>query len=186
MPRTIDWRGTMSEGHRRDSWRLASVPPGRRTLAQLEGGEANPTVDTLYALANALGVPLAELLAPADDEPGVHVVRAGSGPGVPGGATEAELLERFDRPGLFGELYAIRFVAGAARHSQPHPLGVVEHLHLHAGQVRVGPEEAPVELGPGDYARYDGSVPHIYAALGGEASGTLMMLTPASSGALRS
>jgi transcriptional regulator with XRE-family HTH domain len=158
----------------------------RGTLAQLEGGEANPTVDTLYALANALGAPLAELLAPPADEPGVQVVRAGSGPSVPGTATEAELLERFDRPGLFGELYAIRFVPGEARHSQPHPLGVVEHLHLHAGHVRVGPEDAPVELGPGDYARYDGSVPHVYEALGGDASGTLMMLTPASSGAPRS
>jgi transcriptional regulator with XRE-family HTH domain len=154
----------------------------RGTLAQLEAGEGNPTVDTLYALANALGVPLAELLAPPPDEPGVHVVRAGSGPSVPGGTTEAELLERFDRPGLFGELYAIRFFPGEARHSQAHPLGVVEHLYLHDGHVRVGPEDAPVELGPGDYARYDGSVPHIYEALGGEASGTLMMLTPASGG----
>jgi transcriptional regulator with XRE-family HTH domain len=151
----------------------------RGTLVQLERGEGNPTVDTLYALANALGVPLAELLAPSDHEPDVHVVRAGTGPSVPGGATEAELLERFERPGLFGELYAIRFVPGGVRLSQPHPLGVVEHLHLHTGHVRVGPADAPVELGPGDYARYDASVPHIYEALGGAASGTLMMLTPA-------
>ena len=156
----------------------------RGTLAQLERGEANPTVETLYALANALGVPLGELLAPPADESGVHVVRAGSGPRIPGGATEAQLLERFDRPGLFGELYAIRFLPGEARHSQPHPLGVVEHLHMHAGHARVGPAEAAVELGPGDYARYDGSVEHVYEALGGEASGTLVMLTPAPGGAV--
>lgn len=155
----------------------------RGTLAQLERGEGNPTVDTLYALANAVGVPLADLLAAPAAEPGVYVVRARTGPGVPGGTTEAELLERFDRPGLFGELYALRFYPGEARHSQAHPLGVVEHLHLHAGHVRVGPQEAPVELGPGDYARYDGSVPHVYEALGGEASATLLMLTPAAGGA---
>jgi transcriptional regulator with XRE-family HTH domain len=150
----------------------------RGTLAQLEAGGANPTVETLYALANTLGVPLAELLAPAAEEPGVRLVRAGSGPSVPGGAVEANLLERFDRPGLVGELYAVRFLPGEARHSQPHPLGVVEYLHLHAGHVRVGPEDAPVELGPGDYARYDGSVPHVYEGLSAGASGTLMMLTP--------
>ena len=154
----------------------------RGTLVQLERGEGNPTVDTLYALANALGVALAELLAPSAKETGVHVVRAGNGPSVPGQATEAELLERFDRPGLFGEIYALRFVPGQSRLSEPHPLGVVEHLHLYAGHARVGPEGAPVELGPGDYARYDASVPHIYQALGGAASGTLMMLTPASVG----
>ena len=38
---------------------------------------------------------------------------------------------------------------------------------------------APVALGPGDYARFDGSVPHSYEALGGEeAAGTLLILTP--------
>ena len=30
----------------------------RNTIAALERGEGNPTVDTLYALADALGVPL--------------------------------------------------------------------------------------------------------------------------------
>ena len=44
--------------------------------------------------------------------------------------------------------------------------------------MRVGPVDAPVELGPGDYARYSGAVPHLYEALDGEASGTLLMLTP--------
>jgi transcriptional regulator with XRE-family HTH domain len=87
----------------------------RGTLAQLERGEANPTVETLYAIANTLGVPLAELLASPADEPGVRVVRAGSGPSVPGGGLEANLLERFDRPGLVGELYAVRFVRGGRR-----------------------------------------------------------------------
>jgi hypothetical protein len=48
--------------------------------------------------------------------------------------------------------------------------------------VRIGPEDGPVELGPGDYARYDASVPHIYEALSAGASGTLMMLTPAPRG----
>ena len=38
-----------------------------------------------------------------------------------------------------------------------------------SGRVRVGPVDAPVELGPGDYARYSGSVPHVYEALGDEA-----------------
>jgi transcriptional regulator with XRE-family HTH domain len=149
----------------------------RGTLAQLEAGQGNPTVDTLYALANALGVPLADLLEHAPEEPGVHVVRAGEGASVDGSALGARLLERFERPGLIGELYAIRFHPNAVRHAQPHPFGVVEHLHLHDGRARVGPEDAPVELGPGDYVRFDGSVPHRYEALGGEAGGTLLMMT---------
>src|SRR4051794_3760835 len=72
----------------------------RNTIAALEAGEGNPTVDTLYALANALRVPLSDLLdKPA---PGAQVVRAGAGPAVEGAALDARLLERIERPGLLG------------------------------------------------------------------------------------
>ena len=147
----------------------------RNTIAALERGDGNPTVDTLYALADALGVPLSSLLEAPEE--GAHVVRAGDGAHVEGAALDAHLLERIDRPGLLGELYAIRFHPGAARQAPPHPFGVDELLHVHFGSVRVGPADAPVALGPGDYARYSGSVPHVYEALGGEAAGTLLMLT---------
>jgi transcriptional regulator with XRE-family HTH domain len=143
----------------------------RNTIAALENGEGNPTLDTLYALADALDVPLSDLLErpPA----GPQVVRAGEGAHVEGAALDANLLAR----GAGYEIYAIRFHAGSARHAQPHPLGVEEHLHVHSGRVRVGPEDAPVELGPGDFARYSGSVPHIYEAVDGEAAGTLVITT---------
>ncbi|HEX6024113.1 MAG TPA: helix-turn-helix domain-containing protein [Solirubrobacter sp.] len=146
----------------------------RNTIAALERGEGNPTVDTLYALADALGVPLSALLEAPDEGP--KVVRRGEGAHVEGAALDAHLLERIDRPGLLGELYAIRFHPGAARQAPPHPFGVEELLHLHAGRVRVGPAEAPIELGAGDYARYSGSVPHVYEALE-PSEGTLLMLT---------
>jgi transcriptional regulator with XRE-family HTH domain len=152
----------------------------RNTITALEGGNGNPTVDTLYALADALGVPLSALLEPPLDEP--QVVRAGEGAYVEGAALDAHLLSRFERPGVLGELYAIRFRPGGLREAAPHPFGVEEHLHLHTGSVRVGPADAPVELGPGDYAHYPGSVPHVYEALGeATAEGTLLILTGRSS-----
>src|SRR3954451_2799194 len=145
----------------------------RNTIAALERGKGNPTVDTLYALADALGVGLSGLL---EDSAGARGVRAGAGARVEGAALEAELLDRFERPGVFGELYAIRFHPGARREAAPHPFGVEERLHVFTGAVRVGPVDAPLELGPGDFAAYPGSVPHVYEALS-EASGTLLMLT---------
>jgi len=149
----------------------------RNTITALERGDGNPTLDTLYALADALGVPLAALLERA---PASVVVRAGEGVHVEGTALDAHLLDRFERPGVFGELYAIRFHVGEVRSAPPHPLGVEERLHVHHGRVRVGPADAVVELGPGDYASYSGSVPHVYEALE-EASGTLLILTGRSS-----
>src|SRR3954451_21505162 len=45
------------------------------TLSQLESGAGNPTIDTVFSLSNALGVPVSDLLtAPAESE--VVLVRA--------------------------------------------------------------------------------------------------------------
>jgi transcriptional regulator with XRE-family HTH domain len=150
----------------------------RNTIAALERGEGNPTVDTLYSLADALGVALSDLLVEPESRAAVEVVRAGSGVHVDGAALDADLLERIERPGLLAEVYAIRFHDGESRVAQPHPFGVEERLHVVSGRVRVGPSDAPVELGPGDYATYSGAVPHLYEALDGPAAGTLLILTP--------
>jgi len=147
----------------------------RATLAQLEAGRGNPTLETLYALANTLGVGLGDLIARAFEE--VEVVRADEGARVAGAAVRARLVARLSgRGGL--EIYDLALRAGRRQRSEPHPPGVVEHLLVHAGRIRVGPEPAPVELGPGDYARYAATVPHVYEALEPGARATLVMETP--------
>ena len=42
----------------------------------------------------------------------------------------------------------------------------------------VGPETGPVELGPGDFAAFEASVPHVYEALDGPVAATLVIVTP--------
>jgi hypothetical protein len=54
---------------------------------------------------------------------------------------------------------------------------VREHLIVHRGRARVGSAAATFELGPGDFAEYSGSVPHVYEAQGGEAEAILLMIT---------
>lgn len=142
----------------------------RATLAQLEAGRGNPTLETLYALANTLGVGLADMIAPPP-APAVSVVRASEGPRVAGASVRARLVARL---GGF-ELYDMTLHPGRCQRSRAHPAGVVEHLLVHEGRARVGPESAPVDLGPGDYARYAADAPHVYEALEGGASATLLM-----------
>jgi transcriptional regulator with XRE-family HTH domain len=148
----------------------------RATLAQLEAGRGNPTLETLYALANTLEVGLGDVIAPPVAEE-VEVVRADEGARVAGAAVRARLVARLSgRGGL--EIYDFALRAGRRQRSEPHPPGVVEHLLVHAGRIRVGPEPAPVELGPGDYARYAATVAHVYEALEPGARATLVMETP--------
>ncbi len=150
----------------------------RATLAELEAGRGNPTVETLYGLAKVLGVTFADLLVEADAAP-VHVVRAGDGPRVPGAVVQARLLRQASVQRMRVEMYEMRVVPGEPRHADGHQAGVTEQLLVHEGRLRVGPESGPVELGPGDFAVFEAAVPHLYEALDGPVTATLVILTPA-------
>ena len=138
---------------------------GKSTLAQLESGKANPSVETLWAIAAALQVSFARLVEEA--RPVLQVVRAGDVPAMrsdeaPGWA--GRLLSASHRRGTF-DLYALDIEAGSVRHAEAHHAGVVEHLVVVEGRLRVGPQLGPVELGPGDLVTFAADVPHKYEAL---------------------
>ena len=150
----------------------------RATLTQLEAGDGNPTLETLYALANTLGVPLSDLLGDPAPSP-VQVVRAGEGPVLRGDVVEGRLVERFELPSHVCEVFALRLHPGSVQTSTAHPPGVREHLLVTRGKARVGPANAPVELATGDLAVYDASQPHVFASVGrGVAEATLLTVSP--------
>jgi transcriptional regulator with XRE-family HTH domain len=143
----------------------AAAGLGKSTLAQLESGRANPSVETLWAIAAALRVPFARIVE--EERPSLRVVRARDVPAMrseetPGWA--GRLLAASQRRGTF-DLYSLDLEAGSVRHADPHHAGVVEHLVLVEGRLRVGPQSGPVELGPGDLVTFAGDVPHMYEAL---------------------
>jgi transcriptional regulator with XRE-family HTH domain len=136
----------------------------KSTLSQLESGAGNPSVETLWALAVALDVPFSRLVEPRP--PSVRVVRAGEGPRIP--AEQADFtgsLLAAGTPHTRRDIYVITVEPGAGRQALPHIPGTVEHLIVSAGRILTGPEEQPIELGPGDYAAFAADVPHGYQAL---------------------
>ncbi|WP_405733137.1 XRE family transcriptional regulator [Streptomyces sp. NBC_00028] len=144
----------------------------KSTLSQLEAGGGNPSVETLWALAVALGVPFSTLVEPP--APSVQVIRAGQGPAV--ASEQADYVGRLlssSPPGARRDIYHISAEPGAARASEPHIPGTYEHLIVSTGKVRAGPAGEEVELAPGDYMAYRGDVPHSYEAL---AAGTTFVL----------
>ena len=137
---------------------------GKSTLAQLESGRANPSVETLWAIAAALGVPFARLVE--EERPALRVVRAREMPAMLSEEThgwEGRLLAASHRRGTF-DLYSLDLEAGSARHADPHHAGVVEHLVLVTGRLTVGPRTGPVDLGAGDLVTFAADVPHVYEA----------------------
>jgi transcriptional regulator with XRE-family HTH domain len=136
----------------------------KSTLSQLESGTGNPSLETLWAICVALDVPFSRLLDPP--RPRTQVIRADEGPTVAAAQADyqATLLAAVS-PGVRCDVYRIAAEPGHARASQPHSPGVVEHAVISAGRALVGATGEVAELGPGDYIRYPGDVPHVFEAL---------------------
>lgn len=146
----------------------------KSTLSQLESGAGNPNVETLWALAVVLDVPFSRLVDPPTAI--VRVVRAGEGPAIPSDhAPFTGTLLAACPPGARRDLHVITGEPGAPREAHAHIRGTVEHLVVTTGRWRAGPADAPVELGPGDYACFPGDVPHVYRALVPGSAGVLVM-----------
>jgi transcriptional regulator with XRE-family HTH domain len=150
---------------------------GKSTLSQIESGRANPSMETLWAIATALGAPFGELVSP--HAPEVRVVRSSQGIRVDseGAPFLVRLLAGTGRRGA-AELYAIEADPGTPRTAEPHPAGVVEHLLVMAGAMEAGPLDAPVTLAAGDLATFPADVPHAYRALEPGTAAVLLMDYP--------
>jgi transcriptional regulator with XRE-family HTH domain len=136
----------------------------KSTLSQLEAATGNPSVETLWALAVALGVPFSRLVDPPGQR--VEVIRSGEGLVVYSEESDYRVsMLSSGPPGTRRDIYRLSAEPGTPRLAQPHMAGTIEHLVMGAGRVLAGPTDDPVELGPGDYVRYPGDVPHVFRAL---------------------
>ena len=124
----------------------------RAAISALEKGDGNPRVQTLWNLADALGVDFGTLLGDGADE---HVTDEGG--------LAVRLIERQSSPKRV-EAFVMEVPAGQARHAKPHVAGVREHVLVLAGEMRVGPSDGPSLLGAGQSLSFAADVPHVYAA----------------------
>jgi transcriptional regulator with XRE-family HTH domain len=146
----------------------------KATLANLEQGRGNPTIETLWALALGLDVAFSDLLEQSD-EPEIELVRADEGARVVSGGLDLRLLDRLHRGGL---TEVFEFTLDGHHDGLPHGPGIVECLLVTSGRMRGGPADEPVELGPRDFVRYPADRPHVYSALDGRCTGTLLVDYP--------
>ena len=149
-------------------------------LSQIERAQANPTVAVVWRLANALGVPLGDLLGapPPPAEPAITVVPAHATPSLrnPDGACELRILGPIDLAGQF-EWYALSLQGGGVLESQAHEAGTREHLTLFTGALEVVSGDEKQRLKPGETARYAADRPHAIRNLGkGEATAWLVVV----------
>ncbi len=136
----------------------------KSTLSQLESSTGNPSIETLWSLGVALGVPFSRLVEPPETQ--VRVVRAGEGPRLR--AEEADFVATLLSAGsqhTRRDIYVMELEPGQSREAASHIPASIEHIVVGAGRFRAGPIGEEVELGPGDYLTFPGDVPHHYQAL---------------------
>lgn len=143
----------------------------KATLSGLEAGRANPTIDTLDAVAQALGIPLADILDAPTGSATVHV------PAQPltDEPVQRHLLHRVPG-GHQVETWRLRMLPGAAFSGVPHAHGTIEELVCTAGSLTAGRQGDERELAPGDCLVFDGTGAHGYTA-GPDGADVVVILT---------
>ena len=134
----------------------------KSTLSALESGRINPTISTLWSIANALNVPFGELIPEVMevDESGVSV----------------RLIERSIGPRM--EVYRMILRPRSLRRAEAHRIGVVERITVVSGSMIAGPIYSPKFLRAGEEFEFRADVPHIYLALDEGARAIVTIMYP--------
>ena len=142
----------------------------KSTVSELERHHGNPSLDTLWALARALDIPLGFLFSDHDAENVLRIVRQDDASVVtleqPGYL--ARLMAAVDANGEI-EVYVISMEDGVRRESDSHGFGVMEHAIVVEGEVEIGVGGDTARLATGDLITFAADQPHSYRADGGPA-----------------
>ena len=140
-------------------------------LSQIENDKASPSLTCLAAIGDALDVPIAWFFLA--DVPAPKVVRAAERP-----IRERDGLGRIERVdgGDSRDLSIVEGVAPAGGRAGLHAHAGDEHHLVLSGRWRVSQGDHVVELGPGDYIRWDGTIPHDAEVIGDD-EGHILIVT---------
>ena len=133
-------------------------------IGQIERGDSNPTVNTLWKIAAALHVPLSRLTGEANASVRVVQLQEVS----PVKSTNGMLVFSFfpfDHQWHF-EIFHAQLASSCHHHSAPHEVGSVEHVLLERGALEVAVDNKIYRLAAGDAIRFPADRPHSYRNIG--------------------
>jgi transcriptional regulator with XRE-family HTH domain len=148
-------------------------------ISDIERRAKSPTVSTLAALAEALGVPISALIdRAAQPEARIHVVRAAENPEFIDSASGAK--RKGFGPALTGsKVEFLRYAVPAhalAGPFAPHPAGTIEHMYLAAGRICAKFGTGTVMLEAGDSCSCLADAPHSFDNREGEAEALIYII----------
>lgn len=139
-------------------------------LSQIENDKASPSLACLSSIGDALDVPIAWFLM--DDVPPPQVVRAADRTSRVNDLGRMELVDG----GLSRDISVIEAIASPGSRTGAHAHAGDEHHIILRGRFRMTQGDHMVEVGPGDYVRWDGATPHDAEVIGDE-EGHMLVVT---------
>jgi transcriptional regulator with XRE-family HTH domain len=134
----------------------------RAMLNQVELGQSTPTINVLWKISRALGVPFSALITHASSPASTvllatrsRVMRSHDG------GFSSRALFPADRPRSV-EFYELRLTPGAVEDADPHAPGTSENLVVAEGAVEITIGNETRALGTGDAIVFEADVPHSY------------------------
>src|SRR5512138_3981011 len=122
----------------------------RAMLGQIELGQSAPTINVLWKISSALGVPFSALIT-ARGSPGPHVLRAENAKLLTShdGSFSSRALFPFDEPRRV-EFYELRLAPGGREKADAHNPGTMENIVVAAGAVEIEVSGRKEALAAGD------------------------------------
>ena len=115
----------------------------KSTLFKIEENKTNPTINTIWAIAEVLGVPFGELVGEGE---------------IKGEGVSVVLIEKTDE----FESYKMNLKEGAEYIAKPHFSGATERVYVLNGMVTVGRVDNPKNLKSGEILEFEADKTHIY------------------------
>jgi len=134
----------------------------RAMLGQIELGQSAPTINVLWKISTALGVPFSALIS-SRAQAGVQVLRGEQAKTLTShdGAFSSRALFPFDEPRRV-EFYELRLAPRGVERADAHAPGTVENLVVSRGRLEIEVGGATHQLSGGDAIVFEAGAPHVY------------------------
>lgn len=155
--------------------RLSGV--SRAMLGQVELGQSAPTINVLWKIAHALGVPFSGLISrPTDASTTVLREKDAKRLMSHDGSFVSRALFPYDQPRKV-EFYELRLSPGGEEKADAHPPGTQENLVVTKGTVEVDSQGQTHRLQAGDAILFEADHPHAYRNPGGSEAVMYLVMT---------
>jgi transcriptional regulator with XRE-family HTH domain len=149
----------------------------RAMLGQVELGQSAPTINVLWKISRALGVPFSALISQSEST-GTRVLKAAEAKRLTShdGRFQSRALFPFDAPRKV-EFYELRLGKSGIEQATPHPPGTSENLIVTQGQVEIDVAGERHALQTGDAIVFEADRPHAYKNVGREEAVMYLVMT---------